>query len=300
LYAVAATRVRRSATSTIVSLMRTEKELGRTGRDATQADLLPFLLSSSASAQHLRYSCSGLLREVRLSSRFGVPGRVPEQSESRRASFVSLSHTRSPSLRSDDRPVLSQYDAFWNRSFDVEDISGIDMRWLALLFIVLAYGCLLGWTEEEGAEGIRDRDEGAKTWYWAARRAIMSSPTFHGVSSHSCLFLTREHESADHTSFPPSIVISSSCLRSTGISRHRPSYDSGHVLPRQPTSSSRRSVVRSRSSFPSVRSNPDATSLLPFFLLSCSLALDLVRCSVRSSSGFAYRWIEMEPLAERS
>ncbi|KAL7412058.1 fungal-specific transcription factor domain-containing protein [Mrakia frigida] len=76
----------------------------------------------------------------------------------------------------------TKYDAFWNRSFDVEDISGIDMRWLALLFIVLAYGCLLGWTEDEGAEGIRDRDEGAKTWYWAARRAIMSSPTFHGES----------------------------------------------------------------------------------------------------------------------
>lgn len=67
----------------------------------------------------------------------------------------------------------------------MEDISGIDMRWLALLFIVLAYGCLLGWTEDEGAEGIRDRDEGAKTWYWAARRAIMSSPTFHGVSLYS-------------------------------------------------------------------------------------------------------------------
>lgn len=62
-----------------------------------------------------------------------------------------------PSLR-------QQYDKFWQSSFEHDDILKIDMRWLAVLFMVLVFGCLLEWKRVEGGEGLRDREDAAQNW----------------------------------------------------------------------------------------------------------------------------------------
>lgn len=40
---------------------------------------------------------------------------------------------------------------------------------------------MLEWKRDEGAQGLKAREEASKSWYWACRRAIVSAPTFHGV-----------------------------------------------------------------------------------------------------------------------
>lgn len=162
------------------------------------------------------------------------------------------------------------------------------MRWLALLFVIMAFGCLLEWTEYEGMEGIRNRDEASDMWYWAARRAIMGSPTFHGVSF--SLYL--------------------GCRRPSFEARSRPDLERRALL-----------LCASQESLDIVR----ATILVTFYLVNqrrapegqfmlftslrgaesltssrlSSLASHLLRRSLRTSSGTSHRWWEVEPLATR-
>lgn len=77
----------------------------------------------------------------------------------------------------------AKYDKFWERKFGFDDYASIDLRWLALLFIVLAYGVFLDCPHPKNAEVQRDLQETSLRFYWAARRAIVIAPTFYGEST---------------------------------------------------------------------------------------------------------------------
>lgn len=76
-----------------------------------------------------------------------------------------------------------KYDEFWERKFGFDDYASIDLRWLALLFIVLAYGVFLDCPHPKNGEVQRELQETSLRFYWAARRAIVIAPTFYGEST---------------------------------------------------------------------------------------------------------------------
>lgn len=77
----------------------------------------------------------------------------------------------------------AKYDQFWERKFGFDDFATIDLRWLALLFIVLAYGVFLDCPNPKNAEIQCELQETSLRFYWAARRAIVIAPTFYGEST---------------------------------------------------------------------------------------------------------------------
>lgn len=76
-----------------------------------------------------------------------------------------------------------KYDAFWSRKFGFDDFATVDLRWLALLFIVLAYGVLLDDPAPRNPEVQRELTETSLRFYWASRRAIVIAPSFYGEST---------------------------------------------------------------------------------------------------------------------
>jgi hypothetical protein len=77
----------------------------------------------------------------------------------------------------------AKYDQFWERKFGFDDFATIDLRWLALLFIILAYGVFLDCPSPKNAEIQCELQETSLRFYWAARRAIVIAPTFYGEST---------------------------------------------------------------------------------------------------------------------
>ncbi|TEA19114.1 putative transcriptional regulatory protein [Colletotrichum sidae] len=77
----------------------------------------------------------------------------------------------------------AKYDTFWSRKFGFDDFATIDLRWLALLFVVMAYGVLLDCPKQRNREVQREVHETSQRFYWAARRAIVIAPTFYGEST---------------------------------------------------------------------------------------------------------------------
>ncbi|KAK1991835.1 fungal-specific transcription factor domain-containing protein [Colletotrichum falcatum] len=77
----------------------------------------------------------------------------------------------------------AKYENFWSRKFGFDDFATIDLRWLALLFIVMAYGVLLDCPRPRNKEAQREVYDTSQRFYWAARRAIVIAPTFYGEST---------------------------------------------------------------------------------------------------------------------
>ncbi|OAK97655.1 hypothetical protein IQ06DRAFT_318597 [Phaeosphaeriaceae sp. SRC1lsM3a] len=77
----------------------------------------------------------------------------------------------------------AKYHQFWERKFGFDDIATIDLRWLALLFIVLSFGVFLDCSNPKNAEIQCELQETSLRFYWAARRAIVIAPTFYGEST---------------------------------------------------------------------------------------------------------------------
>jgi hypothetical protein len=75
-----------------------------------------------------------------------------------------------------------QFAEFWGRKFGFDEIAGVDLRWLALLFIILAFSVLLDSPTTSSPEKRKESEEASLRFYWAARRAIVISPSFHGES----------------------------------------------------------------------------------------------------------------------
>ncbi|KAL7798787.1 fungal-specific transcription factor domain-containing protein [Trichoderma afarasin] len=77
----------------------------------------------------------------------------------------------------------SSYDEFWGRRFGFDDLANVDLRWLGLLFIILAFGVLLDTPPRLTLDVQREREEASLRFYWAARRAIVIAPSFYGEST---------------------------------------------------------------------------------------------------------------------
>ncbi|KAM0259661.1 hypothetical protein ACHAQJ_003240 [Trichoderma viride] len=77
----------------------------------------------------------------------------------------------------------SSYDEFWGRRFGFDDLANVDLRWLGLLFIILAFGVLLDTPPRSTPDVQREREEASLRFYWAARRAIVIAPSFYGEST---------------------------------------------------------------------------------------------------------------------
>ncbi|KAJ5183796.1 hypothetical protein N7492_001412 [Penicillium capsulatum] len=75
----------------------------------------------------------------------------------------------------------SQFAEFWGKKFGFDEMAGVDLRWLALLFIILAFSVLLDGPDIT-PEKRKENEEASLRFYWAARRAIVISPSFHGES----------------------------------------------------------------------------------------------------------------------
>lgn len=85
------------------------------------------------------------------------------------------------------------------------------MRWLSLLFIVLALGCILEFTHAEGSEGLSERETVAMGYCWSARRGLAASSSFHGVSRF--VWLCRLQLIAQRSSFQESLdSVRAGCL----------------------------------------------------------------------------------------
>jgi hypothetical protein len=76
----------------------------------------------------------------------------------------------------------THYDRFWNRKYGEDNLDAVDLRWLSLLFIVLAFGELLACPQPCSPEQQRECEESSLHFFWASRKAVVISPTFSGES----------------------------------------------------------------------------------------------------------------------
>jgi Fungal specific transcription factor domain len=76
-----------------------------------------------------------------------------------------------------------EYDRFWSRKAGYDDVTTVDIRWLALLFMVLAIGAYLDCPRSAAPETQREYEESSLSFFWASRKAIVIAPSFYGESS---------------------------------------------------------------------------------------------------------------------
>jgi len=74
------------------------------------------------------------------------------------------------------------YDMFWDRKWGDDDLTAVDLRWLALLFMVLAFAELLDCPLDASTETQRRSEEASVQFFWASRKAIVLAPTISGES----------------------------------------------------------------------------------------------------------------------
>jgi len=72
------------------------------------------------------------------------------------------------------------YAKFWDRKCGFDDLSSVDIRWLSLLFIILAFGELLDCAQPCSPEAQRACEESSLHFYWSARKAVVIAPSFFG------------------------------------------------------------------------------------------------------------------------
>lgn len=65
------------------------------------------------------------------------------------------------------------YEAFWNRRWGDDDLTTVDLRWLALLFMMLAFAQLLDCSPDALPEVQRECEEISIQYFWASRKAIV-------------------------------------------------------------------------------------------------------------------------------
>lgn len=76
-----------------------------------------------------------------------------------------------------------EYERFYSRRAGFDDVTTVDIRWLALLFIVLAIGTYLDCPGGAPPEVQREYEEASMSFFWASRRAIVIAPSFYGEST---------------------------------------------------------------------------------------------------------------------
>ncbi|KPI35321.1 putative transcriptional regulatory protein [Cyphellophora attinorum] len=81
-----------------------------------------------------------------------------------------------------EKSFRQQYERFYCRDFGKDDVTTVDIRWLALLFIILAFASQLDCPPDAGPEVQRQYEESSMSFFWACRKAIVIAPSFYGES----------------------------------------------------------------------------------------------------------------------
>lgn len=76
-----------------------------------------------------------------------------------------------------------EYERFYSRKAGFDDVTTVDIRWLALLFMVLAIGTYLDCPRDARPDVQREYEEASMSFFWAGRRAIVIAPSFYGEST---------------------------------------------------------------------------------------------------------------------
>jgi hypothetical protein len=74
------------------------------------------------------------------------------------------------------------YNMYWNRKWGDDDLTAVDLRWVALLFMMLAFAELLDCPMNASTEIQRRSEETSVQFFWASRKAIVLAPTISGES----------------------------------------------------------------------------------------------------------------------
>jgi hypothetical protein len=81
-----------------------------------------------------------------------------------------------------EKSFRQQYERFYCRDFGKDDVTTVDIRWLALLFIILAFASQLDCPPDAVPEVQRQYEESSMSFFWACRKAIVIAPSFYGES----------------------------------------------------------------------------------------------------------------------
>lgn len=76
----------------------------------------------------------------------------------------------------------ASYQQFWGRKWGDDDLTAVDLRWLALLFMILAFAELLDCPLDASTDKQQRSEETSIQFFWASRKAIVLAPTISGES----------------------------------------------------------------------------------------------------------------------
>ncbi|KFY04328.1 hypothetical protein O988_00852 [Pseudogymnoascus sp. VKM F-3808] len=82
-----------------------------------------------------------------------------------------------------EESFTTSYNKFWDRKTGCDDLTNVDIRWLAVLFIILAFGELLDCPQPCSAEAQRESEDSSLHFYWASRKSLVIAPSFYGEST---------------------------------------------------------------------------------------------------------------------
>ncbi|KAH0368907.1 hypothetical protein KCU65_g3744, partial [Aureobasidium melanogenum] len=71
---------------------------------------------------------------------------------------------------------------FWDRKAGCDDLTNLNLRWLSVLFIILAFGELLDCPQPCSVEAQRECEDSSLHFYWSARKSLVIAPSFYGES----------------------------------------------------------------------------------------------------------------------
>jgi hypothetical protein len=77
---------------------------------------------------------------------------------------------------------MRHYEEFWDRKAGCDDLTNLNLRWLSVLFIVLAFGELLDCPQPCSVEAQRECEDSSLHFYWSARKSLVIAPSFYGES----------------------------------------------------------------------------------------------------------------------
>lgn len=79
-----------------------------------------------------------------------------------------------------EETFMRHYEEFWDRKAGCDDLANLNLRWLSVLFIILAFGELLDCPQPCSVEAQRDCEDSSLQFYWSAglRRQHMSLSVF--------------------------------------------------------------------------------------------------------------------------
>lgn len=81
-----------------------------------------------------------------------------------------------------EKTFMRHYEEFWDRKAGCDDLANLNLRWLSVLFIILAFAELLSCPQPCSVEAQRECEDSSLHFYWSARKSLVIAPSFYGES----------------------------------------------------------------------------------------------------------------------